>query len=690
MNKTQKKYLIDKYCKHVQFFVEEIEDDFFLDEDERRTMERIALKKEQFVKFSVQLKGDGETSKKAVVLFRFKQEGKDAIVNELGEYIKKNLDENEKKVFLIGVVDKVSEKNTLLNILQESRNQMHKIIKRPVYSIGYDIIFMPEIDRKPIEIKVTRMNSLIFPEPNTNINVMPMKCEHEEKEEVIKGYIFVANLFDLVDIYDRVGDELFSCNLRYGIEDKMSLESSMKNTLLEEPDMFWFFNNGITIVTDKDNIGLNNVGKIVLTSRWDKFKLDFSVINGAQTISTASRIFGDKGLDINKINTAKDNAKVLLRIIFAKKSSAKQKITIALNRQKPIKSEDIAFQSPFISSYNAYMSKREADGKDYLYIIKRGESTCDSNTIELPTFAQLVYTCFMNPSEARNSGPSSLYYSDKKAEKLNSSYFIDKFAEPTSLNSQDDVFAKYYQEIAWAYRVYLAYNAELKAYSNKDEKMILANNRWSFIAYQLKSIMNFSGKVGDIDYSDFSASKDLISDIRKHMDDFVSLVKGIYGESYTPELSKGKTFWERICSLKTEDTTTESESKEIDIDKDEFIKYLTETSFVYDSDLEEYSSEVDCVAFSNVTIRINDDTFDISATLLDPYSDLGNERDESGNRYAALLDSVVEKFCKEIGKRPDVEDYWGCSDLSADIQYSGEHFNTSFVEKFICLMRETA
>lgn len=106
----------------------------------------------------------------------------------------------------------------------------------------------------------------------------------------------MVSLSELVDIYNKVGDELFASNLRYGIDDKMSLEDSMKDTLFEEPGMFWYYNNGITIVTSSDDIELESAGKVILARQWNDNGLNFSVINGAQTISTASRIFYGSGM----------------------------------------------------------------------------------------------------------------------------------------------------------------------------------------------------------------------------------------------------------------------------------------------------------------------------------------------------------------------------------------------------------
>lgn len=69
----------------------------------------------------------------------------------------------------------------------------------------------------------------------------------------------------------------------------------------EEPGMFWYYNNGITIVTSSDDIELESAGKVILARQWNDNGLNFSVINGAQTISTASRIFYGSGNNKDKV-----------------------------------------------------------------------------------------------------------------------------------------------------------------------------------------------------------------------------------------------------------------------------------------------------------------------------------------------------------------------------------------------------
>lgn len=687
MGRISKKVKTEAIIRYLTFLVEEIDEYFFEEDNNSKVIQSLLAKNKSMVHFLTYGEDDNE---KAVILFYYDKSQKTSLIEKIRKYMQDNsLSKNVKRIQLISIVESLDEKMALIKFLKDNK-QAIALGSCYASNFEYNVLFMPKVDKKPIELCVSRMNSIIFPDPNVNINIMPSLDDDKPRE--MAGYIFVASLSDLVEIYNRVGDDLFASNLRYGIADKMSLENSMKSTLLEEPDMFWYYNNGITIVTEQDGIDIENAGKVVLSESWKTQELDFSVINGAQTISTASRIFADSDIPEDKIKKAKREAQVLLRIITAKKNPTRRNITIALNRQKPIRPEDIAFQSAFVTAFNEYMSFRDTSKKTYLYIIKRGEIVFDDNTIELPLFAQLVYASFMNPSDARNQGPAKLYSVGGNDGRLTNTYFRDEFTEANTVSTRESAFNKYYQELIWTYRLYKALNVEIKKYINKENKVILANNRWSFISYILKLLNNFSGEICQIDYSDFQERDEIIVNIRAYMDAFANIVKKAYPDGYKPEDSKSKDFWDNIQKVQLPELFTELKKQDVEkdsnISKTEFIHFLEDMSFNYDGALEEYVAEVDCRAFSSVRISVNDSSFDISAMLFDVFYDMNEDDNSDKEKYEKFAQNVLEKFTLQIGSEPEIVDFPECPDQSVELAYNGVSFEKSFVNKFISVMRE--
>ena len=372
--------------------------------------------------------------------------------------------------------------------------------------------------------------------------------------------------------------------------------------------------------------------------------------------------------------------------------------TIALNRQKPIKAEDIAFQTPFVSKFNSYMEEREARKEDFLYIIKRGEENY-SNTIQLPLFAQLVYTCFMHPTEARNNGPSKLYMDENNSEDLKDEYFKNEFSDADSKDRQNELYLQYYHELIWVFKLYKIYSRTLKEF--KDEKIhsILANNRWSFISYVL---LCMQGQKYDaqseykVDYTNFKENNEVLANIKTYMEAFASLVNNAYSdkkEGYTPDASKIKDFWEKICGVERTEifkklyVASTNNASELKIEKDAFVEELLKMGFEKEDG--EYSLDVDCTVFGSLKININgDESFNISAELFNPY--YGSEdmtEDEIYDAYGDLIDEVNEAFTDKLGIEPCIDDtiptMLGGADPDCNVSYSNIPFEIDFVNLFI-------
>ena len=72
------------------------------------------------------------------------------------------------------------------------------------------------------------------------------------------------------------------------ISDELDVEKEIKKTLNENPQEFWFNNNGITMIANKDKFNCDRPSTIeFLNSNF------FSVINGAQTITTAAKWYNE-------------------------------------------------------------------------------------------------------------------------------------------------------------------------------------------------------------------------------------------------------------------------------------------------------------------------------------------------------------------------------------------------------------
>lgn len=157
-------------------------------------------------------------------------------------------------------------------------------------------------------------------------------------------------------LYAEYKTNLLSLNLRYHIKENKrdSIDNAIKNTINNNPESFWFKNNGITIICDEFRIDGTEVH---LTN--------FSIVNGGQT---TYQLYKNSNLD-----TANDFY-LPCKIIKNIGETQDEKITFSLeiaqaaNSQKPITQDDLKANAPEQVSF-----AKEMRTVGVFYQTKRGE-----------------------------------------------------------------------------------------------------------------------------------------------------------------------------------------------------------------------------------------------------------------------------------------------------------------------------
>lgn len=378
-------------------------------------------------------------------------------------------------------------------------------------------------------INLKRYELIQMPAPRSHINWEG----NEEFKKGRKGYVMSIDLYQLVEIYNKVGDRLFDKNVRYGLNEQLGVDQAIKDTLEHNPEQFWFKNNGVTILVEWRDFKLDRVGEILLESLNEYGNLKFSVINGAQTITAAAEYFYGQEYELeecrsetekekirDRINGSKA-AQVLLRIIHIPQAQEEKKqngsskevseISVALNRQKPIKSEDIAFASPFIEKMAGYLERERMAGRPYFKLVKRGEDSKFEHSIDLVEFARARKACAGEPGDARSKGTNTLLSFESG---LNAEYHFkdtDIFAEEWMIADPSEeplVFQKYYGAVNFAVKTSRLYERLRKEFYFPDfkQQVVLQNGKWYFTSY-LVSLLNFFRA----DFSEFEDRFDLVS-----------------------------------------------------------------------------------------------------------------------------------------------------------------------------------
>jgi len=168
------------------------------------------------------------------------------------------------------------------------------------------------------------------------VNLQIMLKEWGMVREPYTAYYGQVDLRD-ISTWGKHGQYLYAKNIR-GFKGSTEVNEGIINTIKNNPQNFWYFNNGITVVSTK--VTPQPLGSGTQDSR--VFECEgVSVVNGAQTVgSIVSAIDGgSNGLQ---------NARVLVRIISLEScpEAFGIELTKAANTQNRIESKDFVAQDP--------------------------------------------------------------------------------------------------------------------------------------------------------------------------------------------------------------------------------------------------------------------------------------------------------------------------------------------------------
>lgn len=445
------------------------------------------------------------------------EEALEAIKEKILELIP---EENENHTYYVVVLtDTFERKITAKQWGKNIRNAIKKKVKCNLSQINYQVLSYYSGDNQHFNIDIgRRMNVLSAPKGGEDTS--------STIASKIGAYIYTAKLYDLVEMYNKVGDELFRRNVRYSIKDQLGVETSIKDTLENNPDNFWFLNNGITIVVqEKDALDLSKNSSVTL--KYEKPEM-ISIINGAQTISTAAEFWyennsdgGQEDKDAREARKevkerARDRARVLLRIMYVadKKGEYQEElneISVALNRQKPIKGEDIAYTSRAVLEINRLFRPEKKDDIHFC-ITKRGERIFGKYQYSLTDFARIVWAYRDgNPGDARTKSSNEVL---KYFSKIGQDY-VDEIKD----KDEEEIFKKYFSPVNFAmqaYRYYKKADKKVKK-SGQREEAVLRYGGYYFAAYLVYVLHNGN------DYTEFPGSAAFLEQSEKEV---YEVVKG--------------------------------------------------------------------------------------------------------------------------------------------------------------------
>jgi hypothetical protein len=210
---------------------------------------------------------------------------------------------------------------------------------------------LPEIHRivadgihsRPVDLKVHLENSACVSDPYL-------------------AYYGCVSAEELAGWYDEHRERLFDKNLRDALSGS-DVNASLHRTLVNEPDNFWYFNNGITVLCK--NIERSGRGALRYSGAASLLLEGASVVNGAQTVSTIFRA-------VRENPETAGSALIWIRAVQLEEDGFAERVTETNNTQNAVDLRDFAALDP--------TQKRLRDdfrSMNLTYIVKRGEREID-------------------------------------------------------------------------------------------------------------------------------------------------------------------------------------------------------------------------------------------------------------------------------------------------------------------------
>ncbi|MBQ8706600.1 MAG: AIPR family protein [Succinivibrionaceae bacterium] len=255
--------------------------------------------------------------------------------------------------------------------------------------------------------------------------------DYTDKTTGAHAYVVNINGLDLAKLGKEYNDSslgrslLFGNNFREFLEKKSQTYEVMKKTIFANPEKFWFYNNGITILA-KNVKRTDNDENIVLTLE------NFSIINGAQTTSALAKVYSEHKSELNidteeEIRSKLNQIYVLTKILVITDDAFKDDIAIYNNTQNPIEARDLVSRTEEQKQLQAKLYNR--NGSEHIFVeIRRGESIVKGlnfrkhqKKITNTYLAQIAFAGNGEPENSKNIR-NTLFNKNPNCESINENY----------------------------------------------------------------------------------------------------------------------------------------------------------------------------------------------------------------------------------------------------------------------------
>lgn len=363
----------------------------------------------------------------------------------------------------------------------------------------------------------------------------------------IKSYLTIMPALTLAKIYHKYKVKLIDKNVRNFLGGKIKVNKKMADTINDEPELFFSYNNGISSTAASVEVSTDeDTGKRYIT----KIR-NWHIVNGGQTTSTIYNAYRKSKSNVENLSKAFVSVKISE---LPPKLEAKQPVLIGniakyANSQNSIKESDLSANAPFMLQLEAMSRKEWTPVKHTLWYFERlrGQFLTEKGEVGGAGTNKVKKFEEERPQNQRfnkmDVAKLEMAWMDKPFEACKGGEVcFDKFWK--IIKDQNLVIDEnYFHEIISKSIIYKKVDALLKIDGNKGHASIIANYTLALLALR-------SQKRLDLKYiwENQRVQQDLVEVIKeciKAVSDHIRLIGSDSGKNPQTE-SKKPEFWNNI------------------------------------------------------------------------------------------------------------------------------------------------
>lgn len=266
----------------------------------------------------------------------------------------------------------------LIDFLREKRNEIRKyqLLIFTTANVGVTITKLEsaDIDGKNSECQIWDIDRLFkvcgsdtgrqiieIDFKSYSMHGIPCLEAYDADTENFHSYLCIIPGIAIADIYDHYGSALLEGNVRSFLSTKVAVNKKIRATILQCPERFFAYNNGISATALDVQIESTPQGHFLVSAR------DFQIINGGQTTASLSNARYKDKADLSAIYVQM-KLTVIKKTLEEEATELVQNISRSSNSQNKVSDADFFSTHPFhvrMERFSQRLFARAVGGMQY-------------------------------------------------------------------------------------------------------------------------------------------------------------------------------------------------------------------------------------------------------------------------------------------------------------------------------------